>query len=159
MSYQKKDCRGPARQFFFWYDNDKDLKVFFLVTRRVLSILMFCERFYLCIINGHWQSIGFWSDWHGTYSSTSGGCRMLYCSAICSDGTWLLGPLSNPVDLIRVLSDCIFDGFIKMKNRIIPYCSYLERSFIFINYVVPVSLKIVDLLLELAFSIFLNSIF
>ena len=29
MSYQKKDWRGPARQSFFWYDNDKDLKVGF----------------------------------------------------------------------------------------------------------------------------------
>ena len=24
VSYQKKGCRGPARQSFFWYDNDKD---------------------------------------------------------------------------------------------------------------------------------------
>ncbi len=32
-SYQKKDGRGPARPSFFWYDNDKDLKVCFLVTR------------------------------------------------------------------------------------------------------------------------------
>ncbi len=29
MSYQKKDGRGHARPSFFWYDNDKDLKVCF----------------------------------------------------------------------------------------------------------------------------------
>ncbi len=32
MSYQMKDGRGQARPSFFWYDNDKDLKVCFLVT-------------------------------------------------------------------------------------------------------------------------------
>ena len=32
MSYQKKDGRGHARPSFFWYDNDKDLKVCFPVT-------------------------------------------------------------------------------------------------------------------------------
>ena len=26
MSCQKKDGRGHAHPFFFWYDNDKDLK-------------------------------------------------------------------------------------------------------------------------------------
>ena len=26
IPYQKKDWRGPARQSFFWYDNEKDLK-------------------------------------------------------------------------------------------------------------------------------------
>ena len=31
--YKKKDWRGPAHQSFFWYDNDKDLKVGFLVTQ------------------------------------------------------------------------------------------------------------------------------
>ncbi len=36
LSYQKKDERGHARPSFFWYDNDKDLKVCLLVTR-VLS--------------------------------------------------------------------------------------------------------------------------
>ena len=33
MSYQKKDGRGHARPSCFWYDNDKDLKVCFFVTR------------------------------------------------------------------------------------------------------------------------------
>ncbi len=33
VSYQKKDGRGHARPSFFWYDNDRDLKVCFLVTR------------------------------------------------------------------------------------------------------------------------------
>ncbi len=33
VSYQKKDGRGHARPSFFWYDNDKDLMVCFLVTR------------------------------------------------------------------------------------------------------------------------------
>ncbi len=33
VSYQKNDGRGHARPSFFWYDNDKDLKVCFLVTR------------------------------------------------------------------------------------------------------------------------------
>ncbi len=32
VSYQKKDGRGHARPSFFWYDNDKDLKVCFVVT-------------------------------------------------------------------------------------------------------------------------------
>ncbi len=32
VSYQKKDGCGHARPSFFWYDNDKDLKVCFLVT-------------------------------------------------------------------------------------------------------------------------------
>ena len=32
VSYPKKDLRGPAQQSFFRYDNDKDLKVCFLVT-------------------------------------------------------------------------------------------------------------------------------
>ncbi len=32
VSYQKKDARGHARPSFFWYDNDKDLEVNFLVT-------------------------------------------------------------------------------------------------------------------------------
>ncbi len=31
LSYQWKDGRGHARPSFFWYDNDKDLKVCFLV--------------------------------------------------------------------------------------------------------------------------------
>ena len=33
VSYQKKDGRVHARPSFFGYDNDKDLKVCFLVTR------------------------------------------------------------------------------------------------------------------------------
>ncbi len=32
VSYQKKDGRGHARPSFFWYGNDKDVKVCFLVT-------------------------------------------------------------------------------------------------------------------------------
>ncbi len=32
VSYQKKDGRSHTRPSFFWYDNDKDLKVCFLVT-------------------------------------------------------------------------------------------------------------------------------
>ncbi len=35
VSYQKKDGRGHARQSFFGYDNDKDLKVCFLVTHLI----------------------------------------------------------------------------------------------------------------------------
>ena len=31
VSYQKKDGRGHVRPSFFWHDNDKDLKVYFLV--------------------------------------------------------------------------------------------------------------------------------
>ncbi len=37
VSYQKKDGRGHARPSFFWYDNDKDLKVCFLVTHVLLQ--------------------------------------------------------------------------------------------------------------------------
>ncbi len=42
VSYQKKDGRGHACPSFFWYDNDKDLKVYFLVTRitRLLRFLV-----------------------------------------------------------------------------------------------------------------------
>ncbi len=32
VSCQKKDGRGHTHPSFFWYDNDKDLKVCFLVT-------------------------------------------------------------------------------------------------------------------------------
>ena len=32
LSCQKKDGHGHARPSSFWYDNDKDLKVFFLVS-------------------------------------------------------------------------------------------------------------------------------
>ena len=32
VSYQKKDGRDHERPSFFWYDNDEDLKVCFLVT-------------------------------------------------------------------------------------------------------------------------------
>ncbi len=32
VSYKKKDGRGHACPSFFWYDNNKDLKVCFLVT-------------------------------------------------------------------------------------------------------------------------------
>ncbi len=35
VSYQKKDGRSHARPSFFWYDNDKDLKVCFFMTRVV----------------------------------------------------------------------------------------------------------------------------
>ncbi len=37
MSYPKKDLWGPARQSFFVYDNDKDLKVCFLVALWLIS--------------------------------------------------------------------------------------------------------------------------
>ena len=33
--YQKNDGRGHARPFFFWYDNDKELKVCFLVAHLI----------------------------------------------------------------------------------------------------------------------------
>ena len=33
VSCQKKDGRGHEHPSFFWYDNDKDLKVCFLVMR------------------------------------------------------------------------------------------------------------------------------
>ncbi len=39
VSYQKKDGRGHARPSFFWYDNDKDLKVYFLVKRVICPSL------------------------------------------------------------------------------------------------------------------------
>ncbi len=38
VSYQKKDGRGHARPSFFWYDNDNDLKVCFLVTRVIIMM-------------------------------------------------------------------------------------------------------------------------
>ncbi len=39
VSYQKKDGRSHARPSFFWYDNDKDLKVCFLVTHVNLATI------------------------------------------------------------------------------------------------------------------------
>ncbi len=33
VSYQKNDGRGHVRSSFFWYDNDKDFEVCFLVSR------------------------------------------------------------------------------------------------------------------------------
>ncbi len=38
VSYQKKDGRGHARPSFFGYDNDKDLKVCFLVTQVMFGL-------------------------------------------------------------------------------------------------------------------------
>ncbi len=35
VSYQKKDGRGQACRSFFWYDNDKDLEVCFLVYQEI----------------------------------------------------------------------------------------------------------------------------
>ncbi len=48
VSYQKKDGRGHARPSFFWYDNDKDLKVCFLVTH-----LMVVSAFVRCLSQLH----------------------------------------------------------------------------------------------------------
>ncbi len=42
VSYQKKDGRGHACPSFFWYDNDKDLKVYFPVTR--VSLVLWDEQ-------------------------------------------------------------------------------------------------------------------
>ncbi len=42
VSYQKNNWRVPARHFFFWYENDKDLKACFPMTRLIrvsLSIM------------------------------------------------------------------------------------------------------------------------
>ncbi len=39
MSYQKKDGHGHVQPSFFWYDNDKDLKVCFLMAHVILSKL------------------------------------------------------------------------------------------------------------------------
>ncbi len=39
MSYQKKDGRSHARPSFFWYDNDKDPKVCFLVAQVVWIVV------------------------------------------------------------------------------------------------------------------------
>ncbi len=38
VSYQKKDGRGYAHPSFCWYDNDKDLKVCFLVTHLICQL-------------------------------------------------------------------------------------------------------------------------
>ncbi len=38
MTYGKKDGCGHARPSFLWYDNDKDLKVCFLVTHLITTI-------------------------------------------------------------------------------------------------------------------------
>ena len=36
VSYQKKDGHGHVHPSFFWYDNDKDLLVYFLMTHIIL---------------------------------------------------------------------------------------------------------------------------
>ena len=40
MSYHKKDGHGHARPSFFWYDNEKDLKVCFLVMHLIIQELL-----------------------------------------------------------------------------------------------------------------------
>ncbi len=40
VPYQKKDGRGHVRPSFFWYDNDKDLKVYFLVTHVIFVVVV-----------------------------------------------------------------------------------------------------------------------
>ncbi len=45
VSYQKKDGRGHVHSSFFCYDNDKDLKVCFLVTCIILHLEMLCLFF------------------------------------------------------------------------------------------------------------------
>ncbi len=47
MSYQKKDGRGHARPSFSWYDNDKDLKVCFLVTHVVCECDVLCRSVHI----------------------------------------------------------------------------------------------------------------
>ncbi len=42
VSYEKKDGRGDAHPSF-WYDNDKDLKVCFLVTHVTCEIIVQVE--------------------------------------------------------------------------------------------------------------------
>ncbi len=44
VSYQKKDGRGHARPSFFWYDNDKDLKVCFPVTHVRCSFYLIGQK-------------------------------------------------------------------------------------------------------------------
>ncbi len=52
MSCQKKDGRGHARPSFFWYDNDKDLKVCFLVTRvKRVNYLLRCMKKLWALVN------------------------------------------------------------------------------------------------------------
>ncbi len=40
LSYQKQDGCAWLRSSFFWYDNNKDLKVYFLVTRFISALVM-----------------------------------------------------------------------------------------------------------------------
>ena len=42
VPYQKKDVRGQARPTFFWYDNDKDLKVCFLMMHVIYASTSIC---------------------------------------------------------------------------------------------------------------------
>ena len=53
--YQKKDGRGHAGPSFFWYDNDKDLNVCFLVMRVNVSSID--------SIALHQGKLGLGSDW------------------------------------------------------------------------------------------------
>ena len=41
VSYQKKDGLGHAHPSFFWFDNDEDIKVCFLVTCVKWSYLLY----------------------------------------------------------------------------------------------------------------------
>ena len=67
MSCQKTDGRGHARPSYFWYDNDKDIKVCFLVTR-IISVPYLAEPQASC--SCHWsddmsgtqQILGWWQS-------------------------------------------------------------------------------------------------
>ncbi len=45
VSHQKKDGRSHARPSLFWYDNDNDLKVCFLVTHHNYTVMFWAEVF------------------------------------------------------------------------------------------------------------------
>ncbi len=55
VSYQKKDGHDHARPSFFWYDNDKDLKVCFLVTC-VYFICSHSQIYFLAVLK--WRCTG-----------------------------------------------------------------------------------------------------
>ena len=57
-SYQKKDGRSHARPRFFWYDNDKDLKIYFLVAH--ITIISFVS-----MTTDNLQALVFWTGQSG----------------------------------------------------------------------------------------------
>ncbi len=70
VSYQKKDGRGHVHPSFFWYDNDKDLEVCFLVTCVRCAEATIQARKWLSNIIDHVDVTDIFSDKSGIWCYT-----------------------------------------------------------------------------------------